>query len=241
MTSGRSDGTDSGAIDTGAARASALRRDAEAARVGGEVRFENGAPARLGDKGRRTRSAILRAAGVVFVREGWAGTTMAAIAAEADIAVGTAYQYFRSREELFATLVRTWTIAALDQLRSWDPADGAAGLRVLIGSFVRAYAATAPIQRVWDQASVAEPELAALRRELIDVYVHHFGEAFDRGAALGVLDPLDDALATARALCAMVDGYCQQAFSAGDHVDRDEGAATELLTSLWVSALSLRG
>lgn len=50
------------------------------------------------------REAILRAARAVFARKGFHGTTIADIAEEAGIALGTVYLYFPSKNAIFAAL-----------------------------------------------------------------------------------------------------------------------------------------
>jgi AcrR family transcriptional regulator len=52
------------------------------------------------------RGSILGAALKVFTRRGYYGTTMADIAREARVSYGLAYHYFRSKDALFAELVR---------------------------------------------------------------------------------------------------------------------------------------
>jgi AcrR family transcriptional regulator len=51
-----------------------------------------------------TRAVILEAAGLLFVRDGYAGTTMAAIAAEAGVAVKTVYLAFETKSGVLRTL-----------------------------------------------------------------------------------------------------------------------------------------
>ena len=51
---------------------------------------------------------ILRAAVVCFARQGYYGTTVEEIAAEAGIAKGAAYVYFPSKEAIFLALYDTW-------------------------------------------------------------------------------------------------------------------------------------
>lgn len=65
----------------------------------------------LGHRARRTeiiraarREEILSAARRVFAKQGFKGTTIADIAAEAGIALGTIYLYFPSKEDVFAAL-----------------------------------------------------------------------------------------------------------------------------------------
>lgn len=51
-------------------------------------------------KGERTRTVILETALNLFRERGYDGTTMRAIAEEAGVALGNAYYYFRSKEQL---------------------------------------------------------------------------------------------------------------------------------------------
>ncbi|MEU3165471.1 TetR/AcrR family transcriptional regulator [Streptosporangium sp. NPDC006930] len=57
------------------------------------------------EQARQTRRAILDAAGRLFVRSGYAATTLAAVAAEAGVAVQTVYAVFGSKRQLLSQLV----------------------------------------------------------------------------------------------------------------------------------------
>jgi AcrR family transcriptional regulator len=224
---------------SGAALADGVRRAAEAVIASGDVRFDNGEERPLGAKGRRTRAAILRGAGDAFAAHGWTATTITSIAHRAGVGTGTIYQYFRSKEDVLAALVGEWTLAALGQLRAWDPKAGREGLRTLIGSFVTGYATTAAFQRVWEEVSLIDPRLAELRTDISEVYVRLFADAFVDGRAAGLLDVGPEPVETARALCAMVDRYCHQVFVQGAaHSTPSEVA--ELITDLWGAAIHLR-
>lgn len=216
-----------------------VRRAAEAAAAGGDVRFDRGEERPLGAKGRRTRSTILRGARDAFAEHGWSATTMTTIAERAGVGTGTIYQYFRSKEDVLAALVGQSALAAVDELRTWDPAGGRDGLRALIGRFVSGYASTAAFQAVWEEVSLADPRLARLRRDLSEVYVQLFADAFVEGRAAGLLDAGPDPVEAARALCAMVDRYCHQVFVQGAARTTPADAA-ELVTDLWAAAIRLR-
>ena len=54
----------------------------------------------IGPKGARTRTAIIDAALQLFRERGYEATTMRAVAAEADVSLGNAYYYFKSKEHL---------------------------------------------------------------------------------------------------------------------------------------------
>lgn len=212
------------------------RRDVEAIVSRKDVRFEDGEERPLGDKGRRTRDTILRAAGDAFTELGWGATTIGAIADRAGVGTGTLYQYFRAKEDVLAALVGEWVLAALEQLRTWDPHEGRAGLEKVIGRFVRGYGSTARFQAVWEELTSVEPTLGGLRASLTDAYVGVFSEAFTIGSVAGLLDAGDDPTETARALCAMTDRYCHEVF-----VQRpgtlDANRVTSVLTRLWCAAL----
>ena len=67
------------------------------------------------DQSRQRRAQILEAARSCFGREGYAGATVAVIAAEAGVSNGLVYQFFKSKKHLFEVvlkdLVRDWVRA----------------------------------------------------------------------------------------------------------------------------------
>lgn len=58
-----------------------------------------------GSRGDAKREAILRGAKTVFLRDGFAGSSMDVVAAEARVSKMTVYRHFGSKEELFAGLI----------------------------------------------------------------------------------------------------------------------------------------
>ncbi len=64
------------------------------------------------------RRGILEAASRVFAREGFHSATMAQVAAEAGVAVGTLYLYFRRKEDLYRSLVDEKVEELLSHLRA---------------------------------------------------------------------------------------------------------------------------
>lgn len=58
-------------------------------------------------RGERTRQAILEAASVLFLAQGYNGTSMRQIAQQADIAVGGIYNHFSSKEDIFRALLES--------------------------------------------------------------------------------------------------------------------------------------
>jgi AcrR family transcriptional regulator len=68
------------------------------------------------EKQARTRQALLDAAREVFLKRGFAGATVDAIAAEAGFTRGAFYSNFGSKEELFAELLDQQVFAAYRQM-----------------------------------------------------------------------------------------------------------------------------
>ena len=108
---------------------------------------------KLTEPTRTARQArILRAAVSCFARQGYYGTSMEEIAAEAGIAKGTAYVYFPSKEAIFLALYEAWGCTLREEimraLAAKPPAEQASARRVLrtivevTGQHVQAEAAT---------------------------------------------------------------------------------------------------
>lgn len=82
---------------------------------------------------------ILRAAERLFAQRGYAGTTMGAIAQRARLAVGTLYNYFPSKPEIVAALLRRETGATLDageRVRKEPPEDPETAILALFEVYV---------------------------------------------------------------------------------------------------------
>ncbi len=64
---------------------------------------------------RQKKSAILDAATTLFLRTGYDGTTLEAIAKEAEVSTGTLFKYFPSKAELFGGIMeRAWAADNFD-------------------------------------------------------------------------------------------------------------------------------
>ena len=84
------------------------------------------------------RSALLQAAVRVFGESGFEGATMDRIAREADVAKGTIYLYYPSKQSIYDAAISAG-FAELDE-RTRRPAESAATLRDAISGFITARA-----------------------------------------------------------------------------------------------------
>lgn len=124
-------------------------------------------------KGDQIRAAAQR----LFLQHGYAGTSMDAIAAEADVAKQTLYRYYPSKEALFTTILRQLLTAQLPTALALDlaavPLASRADLEAALCAFAQASLASAlqPASLALLRLIVAEtpsvPHLAALVRTAI--------------------------------------------------------------------------
>jgi AcrR family transcriptional regulator len=103
----------------------------------------------------RTRQALVDAAADLFARNGYERTTVADIAAAAEIGTRTFFSYFASKEELLFPESDARVAATLDAIATRAPGEGPAEV------LVRA------LRRVGDDSDDLTGELAALRMHLI--------------------------------------------------------------------------
>jgi len=213
--------------------AAAARADREGSRRDGDRDVT------LGDKARRTRNRLLRAAYEQFTATGYRGTQVADICRRAGMSVGTFYQYFRSRSDVMTTLVSDAVRGTLD-LPPWRLERGRSGVRELLREYVAGYEVTAPFQGVWEEATHVDDVPAAVRRDLSRFMTERLEREFRTARRTGAFDrDLDPAL-LARALSAMVDRYCYLTYvfdPPDEPVPIDD--SLDVLEHIWCSSLGV--
>lgn len=126
---------------------------------------------RRAESARRTRRAITDAAGMLFVRDGYAATTIAAIADEAGVAVQTVYAVFGNKPAIMAAVIdrsiagddAPVVVNARDWMRDvWEAPTGQDRLRAYAGAVRRIMQGAAAVLISLDRAAAADPELGAL-------------------------------------------------------------------------------
>ena len=144
------------------------------------------------------RREILEAAERVFVRKGYHGATVEEIAQEAEFAVGTLYNFFKSKEEMYAEVIRKIAEDFQDvferQVLTRDRPEEAIGALIELRlkyfddhrGFFRVFFETSPGSRI-------DPSRALPRGcvDLYDRYVEAVTGIFDRGVKDGSFDALD--------------------------------------------------
>jgi AcrR family transcriptional regulator len=146
------------------------------------------------------RAAILDAATALLREHGYAGCSMAAVAARAGIATGSVYRHFPSKAELAVELFRTVVTREVAAVSEASKRPG--GLVERIVAVVETFAGRALKSPRLAYALLAEPvdpavdaERLVFRKAFRDVFAEHIAA----GVAAGVL-PVQDPQLTAAAL-----------------------------------------
>ncbi len=171
------------------------------------------------------RQRMLDGAHRAMLSGGYRGTTMPAIAAEADVSVGLLYRYFASKEELYLAMCEYVSQAQLDELavQMGQIADPRERLGRAVGHFVESLEAErwgAIITTGWAEADV-KPALRDLLRRRCD-QIRGFAAMFLREAiARGEIeaDVVIEELSLATTM--LMDGVIAHQAETGDRFDPD--------------------
>lgn len=150
------------------------------------------------EQARRTRRAILEAAGRLFLARGYAATTMTAVAEAAGVALDTVYAAVGAKPVLFRLLVEA-AISGTDEAvpaleRDYVRAiraepDPARKLALYAEAVGRIQQRLAPLFQVLQQAAAADAELGALWQEISERRAANMGLLAGELAATGALRP----------------------------------------------------
>jgi AcrR family transcriptional regulator len=189
------------------------------------------------DRSVETRARILEAAARVFSRHGYAAGTTNRIAAEADLSVGSLYQYFPNKDAVLVELVRrhldagfrsvTEGLAAVDAV-----ADAPGRTRRLLAAAVDAAIANhvddPGLHQVLFEESPRPPELLAELRTIE-------GEAIELAAGVLAADPdvrVTDPVMAARVVVTTIESLVHRVIATRDRAVDIPAFRHELLTML---------
>lgn len=116
-------------------------------------------------RSRRTRERVLEAAVTCFEADGYDGTTTAAIATRAGIAVGTLYGYFRDKRAILLELIDGTTTEMAEHVvkgldpEAWRGTDPRENTRALIDSIFHTRTFNPGMQRIVWERFFKDPEV----------------------------------------------------------------------------------
>jgi AcrR family transcriptional regulator len=138
-----------------------------------------------------TREGIVTAALAQVAASGYASAGVQAVAARAEVAVGTVYRHFPSKGDLFAEVFRRASERELDVVVEVSAADGRSAAE-RVAAAVEAFCRRALAGPVLSYALIAEPVDPAVESERLRLRVGYrdaFARVLEDGVAAGELRP----------------------------------------------------
>ena len=151
--------------------------------------------------------AIVDAASRLAAEGGMAAVQVAAVAARADIAAGTVYRYFPSKNDLVATLITEVGDRELAAMRT--AADAAPGPLSALAAGIATFAARALAERRLAWAVIGEPvdaEVDRLRLDFRQSLAAELKRRIEAAAARGLLPDQDGRVAAPAIVGALMEG-----------------------------------
>lgn len=146
-----------------------------------------------GDHREEQRRRIVEAAATCFARDGFHGTSMQRICAEAGMSPGALYRYFRSKEELIAALVtgeRAERSAMFDVIRTAPSVIG--GLFACLAEYLGKDDACARLSPEITAEAIRNEALRIAMAPAEDEMRAELEQALARGVAIGEIAPEHD-------------------------------------------------
>lgn len=200
-----------------------LRRSVESIHVGARRMSRSKV---LGPQAEQTRRRLADSARELFREQGYTGTTVAEIAARAEVSLGTFYQYFEDVHDVTALVLVDFVRASLaSELDRWDSCGGEPGLRDFLQRFLGLYVVNAELLELWETGKLVSPRLRSLYQDYSRVYRARLEECVAVGAACGAVRADLPPAALADLLATLVERYCYEHFvlfgedEIGDGVD----------------------
>jgi AcrR family transcriptional regulator len=182
------------------------------------------------DRAQERRQQIMDAALACFARKGYHKTTMDDIVAESGLSKGTLYWYFRSKDELFFSLVNSVFLAIQQDMDAIfeQPTSASQKLRGMANEFARFYEEVAQVLNVffefWMQGTLNE-QLNQLFHSMLSEYRGVIGGVIEEGIQAGEFKAVDaDQLAVA--VMAAYDGLWFYKMLMPDEVDLNRVSRT---------------
>jgi AcrR family transcriptional regulator len=191
-------------------------------------------------RGKRTRESLVKAARVVFERDGFLNARLNDITTDARCSIGTFYTYFDSKEEIFAAVIEAARHDMLHPGMPHVPEDEgpAAVIEASNRAYLVAYKRNAKLMKLMQQVAMIDPHFEELRARSARAFgernARRIKELQDRGLA----DPTLDPELAARGLSLMVSRLAFECFAL-EEGPRDLEEIVEVCTKLWVNGLKL--
>lgn len=190
-------------------------------------------------RGQRTRERLIVAARRVFENDGYLDARLSDISKEANVAVGSFYVYFASKEEIFAAVLEQ----VQDEMLHPHVGSGEHGSHPVADieasnrAYLSWYRRNALFMRALEQAATSDDGLRELRRKRGEAFARRNARSIRQLQAKGLADPGLDPLLAAKAVDSMVGRMAYATYVLGDECPFEDLVA--VLTRMWVNALRI--
>lgn len=193
-------------------------------------------------RGHERRAELLTAARRVFEREGYLDARVADIVTEAQVAHGTFYSYFDSKDAIFREVTETVVAEMLADFRerlATGDRDGSTYDRIREGvrQYVGVYRPRARMLALMEQVGTFTDDMRDLRLRVREEFLLWVEHGMKRQQAAGAADPGVDPHLMVEVLGAMMDHTCYISFVLGKQFD--EESLIETLTTVWSRAIAV--
>lgn len=192
------------------------------------------------DKGQARKAELLVAARRVFERQGFLDARVADIVAEAEVAQGTFYSYFDSKDAVFQAVAEGVVERMLEEFSTpHEEPDSTPLQRVRAGlrRYIEVYRANARIIALVEQVGTFTPEMRRTSLHIREAWLAQLERAVKRQQADGIADPDVDAYMMIQVLGAMAEHTCYVWFTLGQPYE--ETAVLDALTTAWARSFGL--
>jgi AcrR family transcriptional regulator len=193
------------------------------------------------DKGQARRAELLLAARKVFEDKGFVEARVADIVAEAEVAQGTFYSYFDSKDAIFREVCEGVVEQMLKDVTAATNTEPGMSMieriREGLRGYIRVYRENALMIALTEQVGTFTPEMRAMRLHVRDAWLARLERAIKRQQAEGLADPTLDPYMTVQVLGAMADHTCYVWFSLGKPYEENE--VLDTLTTVWARTIGV--
>jgi AcrR family transcriptional regulator len=191
----------------------------------------------LTDRGTGRKQGLLEAARRVFERKGFIDTTVRDITVEAQVAHGTFYTYFDTKEAVFKAVCYAVVDDMLASLAAPVASRDMQGrVRDSLQRYIAGYRPHAAIIGLMEQVGTFSPEMRQLRLDVRKAFVLRTQRGIESTKARRLTDPDLDAEYTAELLGAMLEYICYMWFSLDYPFDEERLIAA--LSAVWEKTIS---
>ncbi len=193
-------------------------------------------------KGEQTRAKLVKAAKLVFERDGFLDARISDIAKRARVSYGAFYHYFESKEQIFREVAE-----AQEELLTAPAPTSAAGpgvdspqarIHQANRRYLERYRDEARIMGIIEQVSRYDPYVNAARMETQKHFAQRSERAIRRLQSQGLADRRVDPAIAADALGSMVGRFAELWLTQG-YREYDFDQALDQLSLLWANAIGL--